>query len=69
MSTRDSGGMPPRTDWFERWALYAPDAQAITDEESGRSFTYARATDVINRLARVLREEYAVRTGERIAVL
>ena len=59
----------PRTDWFERWALYAPDAPAITDEESGRRFTYARSATVINRLARVLRDEYGVREGERIAVL
>lgn len=69
MNTADNGGVLPRTDWFERWALYAPNAYALTDQESGRRFTYARAAAVINRLARVLREEYSVRAGERIAVL
>ncbi len=58
-----------RTDWFERWALYAPDRPAITDEESDRTFTYAAAHTIINRLARVLREEFAVTRGDRVAVL
>lgn len=59
----------PRTDWFERWALYSPESPAITDEDSGRRFTYASCAHIINRLARVLREEFAVRRGDRIAVL
>lgn len=59
----------PRTDWFERWALYSPDAPAITDEDSGRRFTYASAARIINRMALVLREEFGVRRGDRIAVL
>ena len=64
-----AGGDALRTDWFERWALYAPQAPAITDEESGRRFTYARAAEIIRRLAGVLQDEYGVRRGDRIAVL
>ncbi len=58
-----------RTDWFDRWALYAPDRFALTDEESGRSFTYAGSNRIINRLAHVLRDEFAVAAGDRVAVL
>jgi fatty-acyl-CoA synthase len=59
----------PRTDWFDRWALYAPDRPALTDEASGRSFTYAASNTIINRCARVLRDECDIRAGARVAVL
>jgi fatty-acyl-CoA synthase len=58
-----------RTDWFDRWALYSPDRFALTDEESGRSYTYGECGRIINRLAHVLRDEYKVIRGDRIAVL
>ncbi len=58
-----------RTDWFERWALYAPDKTALTDNESERSFTYAECHRIINRLARVLQDEYQLRKGDRVVVL
>ena len=58
-----------RTDWFERWALYAPERPAITDQESGRTFTWTEANRIINRLARVFIDEYTVERGSRVAVL
>lgn len=58
-----------RTDWFERWALYSPDRPAITDQESGRTFTWSEANRIINRLARVFIDEYAVERGSRVAIL
>lgn len=58
-----------RTDWFERWALYAPEKTALTDDVSGRSFSYAECNRIINRLARVLLEEYELRKGARVVVL
>ncbi|MDX9760104.1 MAG: long-chain fatty acid--CoA ligase [Bacteroidota bacterium] len=61
--------MRPRTDWFDRWAVYAPDAPALTDAESARDFTYAACARIINRCARVLRDEYGIAQGDRIAVL
>jgi fatty-acyl-CoA synthase len=64
-----TNAMDIRTDWFERWALYSPDQLAITDQESGRQFTYATAYRIISRCARVLREEFAVATGDRVAIL
>jgi len=58
-----------RTDWFERWALYSPDRPAITDHESGRTFTWEAANRIINRLARVFIDEFTLKRGERVAVL
>ncbi len=58
-----------RTDWIDRWAMYAPGQTALTDEESGRSFTYAQCDTIINRLAGVLLHEYGIAKGDRIAVL
>ena len=58
-----------RTDWLERWALYAPESTALTDQESGRSFSYAGCARIVNRLARVLRDEFGVAAGDRVAVL
>lgn len=57
------------TDWFHRWALYAPDRPALTDADSGRRYTYAQCERMINRTARILRDEYSVVPGDRIAVL
>ncbi len=58
-----------RTDWFERWAQYTPDSVALVDQEGGREFTYARCFSIINRLANVLRDDYGIAQGDRIAVL
>ena len=66
-SALDPGAI--RTDWFEKWARYRPDAVALQDDATGRQVSYAEANDVINRTARVLRDEYGVRAGDRFAVL
>lgn len=58
-----------RTDWFERWALYSPDRPAITDQDSGRTFTWKETDRIINRLARVFIDEYDIEQGDRVAVL
>ncbi|MBR9978033.1 MAG: AMP-binding protein, partial [Bacteroidetes bacterium] len=57
------------TDWFHRWASYAPDRPALTDADSGRRYTYAQCERIINRTARILRDEFFVLPGDRIAVL
>ena len=62
-------GAHPRTDWFERWALYSPERPALTDEASGRRFTYRTSNTIINRCARVLRDEFHIGAGARVAVL
>lgn len=59
----------PRVDWFERWALYAPDSVALQDDATGRTYTYGECDRLINRAARLLRDELGVRRGDRVAVL
>ena len=66
--TAPARGELVRTDWFEKWALYAPEAVAL-QEDGGRVFTYARCHRLISRLARALRAEFAVGPGDRVAVL
>jgi fatty-acyl-CoA synthase len=58
-----------RTDWFERWAHYSPDAVALKDADSGREYTYAEARAAVDRAARFLRDEFGVGCGDRVAVL
>lgn len=58
-----------RTDWFEKWAQYSPSAVALRDADSGFAYTYGQANDVVNRTARLLRDEHGVKPGDRIAVL
>jgi len=59
----------PRLDWFERWALYSPDAVALQDDASGRAYTYAEARRLIDRAAHMLRDELGVGPRDRVAVL
>ncbi|MEP0549097.1 MAG: AMP-binding protein [Rhodothermales bacterium] len=61
--------VPIRTDWLERWALYAPDRIAIDDLDAGRSVTYAEAARIVHRTARWFRDEHGIAAGERVAVL
>jgi fatty-acyl-CoA synthase len=70
---------PPfiRTDWLARWAMYSPDKVALEDVDApgsesgtgGRSLTYAEASRIVHRTARLLRDEYGIAAGERVAVL
>lgn len=60
---------PIRTDWLERWALYAPNRVAIDDLGAGRSVTYDEAAQIVGRTARLLRDDVGVGAGDRVAVL
>lgn len=59
----------PRIDWFEKWALYSPDAVALQDDASGRRFTYAECRTLVDRAVHMLRDEFGVGAGDRVAVL
>jgi fatty-acyl-CoA synthase len=67
--TERAGGEPAGTDWFARWALYAPDRVALEDAESGRTYTYAECREATDRAARFLSDEFDIREGDRVAVL
>lgn len=58
-----------RTDWLERWALYAPERIAVKDDATGRPYTYRDLHTTVRRLSNVLRNEYGLRHGDRVAVL
>lgn len=62
-------GIPIRTDWLGRWALYAPERVALEDVDTGEAVTYAEAARIVHRTTRLLREEFGLAAGERVAVL
>ncbi len=55
--------------WLERWALYAPQKNALIEMESGRGITYAELARRADQAAAVLRDSYGIGGGERVAVL
>ncbi len=57
------------SNWFERWSRYSPDAIALKDDATGRSFSYRESYRLINRCARVLLNEFGVQVGDRVAAL
>jgi fatty-acyl-CoA synthase len=58
-----------RTDWLERWALYAHDKIAVKDDTTGKEYSYAEIHRKVNKLSRVLQSEFLISHGERVAVL
>ncbi len=56
-------------DWISGWAQYAPDSVMLQDDETGRALTYAEARRMMNRTCAILREEYGISPGDRVAVL
>ncbi|NUN68417.1 MAG: long-chain fatty acid--CoA ligase [Bacteroidetes bacterium] len=61
--------VPIRTQWLERWAQYTPNKIAVKDDASGEQFSYASMYRQTNRISRVLREQYGIGPGDRVAVL
>jgi fatty-acyl-CoA synthase len=58
-----------RTDWIERWALYSPQKIACVDDQTQKTFTYAAVNDITWKMAELLAGEFAVGSGDRVAVL
>lgn len=56
-------------DWLKRWNMYAGTSPAITDAETGRSFTYAELYERATAAAAYLAERYSVRAGDRVALV
>ncbi|HMH18925.1 MAG TPA: AMP-binding protein, partial [Burkholderiales bacterium] len=59
----------PVEDWIAHHARYSPAAEAAHDLASGRRFTYAQFDARITRAALWLAGAFAVRRGDRVAVL
>lgn len=58
-----------RTDWLERHALYAPEAEALVWVPTSEALTYADCHRLGERLAAALAHEHGVQQGDRLAVL
>lgn len=56
-------------DWLKRWKLYSPNNIAIKDGETGREFSYSKLYQLANQGAHLLRSEYGISKGDRVAVL
>jgi fatty-acyl-CoA synthase len=58
-----------RTNWLERWALYAPQRIAVKDDVTGKEYSYADMHRIVNRISRVLQSDFSISHGDRVAVL
>ena len=56
-------------DWLKRWDLYAPKNIAIKDGETGAEFSYRDLYTKSCQSAQLLRSEYQISEGDRVAVL
>jgi fatty-acyl-CoA synthase len=56
-------------DWLKRWALYSPAAEALRCADSNRSFSYKEFYERSGSLALVLRQDFGIAPGDRVAVL
>jgi len=56
-------------DWFSKWNMYSPNSIAVTDFESGKTYTYSQLNDLSCKLSKHISEYYNLKIGDRIAVL
>ncbi len=56
-------------DWLKRWSMYSPRSVAIRCADSNRSFTYRELFERSNSLAKKLKANYGISSGDRVAVL
>jgi fatty-acyl-CoA synthase len=56
-------------DWLKRWALYSPHGLALTDGDSGESWTYEKLYRLSFSYSVFLKEKFGLQTGDRLAVL
>ncbi|MEO1052227.1 MAG: long-chain fatty acid--CoA ligase [Bacteroidota bacterium] len=56
-------------DWIAQWALYSPEKVAVSEIETGRSYTYGQLNHIADHLANELINEHRLEKGDRIVVL
>ncbi len=56
-------------DWFERWNKYQPGKVAVSEFETGRSYTFGQLHFLGNYLSGWMLQELGLKKGDRIAVL
>ncbi len=55
--------------WLDRWAIYKPEAVAIREGETGRSYTYSEALILSQKLASVFRNDFGIKRGSFVSLL
>lgn len=53
-------------DWLKKWNLYAPHSLALTDGDTGQSFTYAQLFQMALSGASFLKKKYNLQKGDRV---
>jgi len=56
-------------DWFSKWNIYSPNSKAVTDFDTGISYTYSELNNLSNQLAEYFSSKYQLGLGDRVAVL
>lgn len=58
--------LPYELDWLKRWNQYSPQQIAITDGDTGKSFTYAELYALSLSGAYLLKNDYQLKKGDRV---
>lgn len=53
-------------DWLKKWNLYAPNSPALTDGDSGQSYTYSQLYQLALSGASFLKKKYNIEKGDRV---
>lgn len=56
-------------DWLKKWNLYSPNNVALMDGDTGREITYSQLYQSACAGAEVLKKQFHIESGDRIAVL
>jgi len=56
-------------DWLSKWAQYSANKIAVKEFETSRALTYRQLNNVANRLAAKLTADFAIKKGDRVAIL
>jgi len=59
----------PETDWLRKWATYTPARRFLRDHGTDREWTFAEAHARVESVARWLRDDLGLGSGDRLVVL
>lgn len=53
-------------DWLKRWSQYSPNGLALTNSDTGKSYSYKEMFELAQTGAAVLKEKYQIAAGDRV---
>lgn len=56
-------------DWLKKWNIYAPERVALVDGDTDKKVTYRELFVDAQKMATVLRSQFHIKAGDRVAVL